>query len=263
MDLLTGKKILICGKGGCGKSVFTSISAKILNSKGYRVSLLDVDPSNADGLSRLCLGMKNGPRPLVDLVKSIGHYGDDGIPFGGKPGELDFKLSRIPARYYMRHENIVLFQVGKVPFQHLSHGELAYIMKYFRLNDSIMLIDNESGIEYFDTVGEEIADIVLILVSPEYESIRLAERINKICRERKVDNVWVILSNIRSENVASELKDQLVRRDLPVIGVVYHDDEIRRAVMAGEMIPYCKAFNQVSKIIRITGTRALTQVFST
>ncbi|MBS0001380.1 MAG: P-loop NTPase, partial [Cyclobacteriaceae bacterium] len=68
MELLRGKRILICGKGGSGKSVFTSLAAKVLNNRGYKVAILDGDPSNPNGLSRISMGMKNGPRPLIEFL---------------------------------------------------------------------------------------------------------------------------------------------------------------------------------------------------
>jgi CO dehydrogenase nickel-insertion accessory protein CooC1 len=178
------------------------------------------------------------------------------------PAELRFKISEIPPRYFLRHENILMFLAGKIPHEHIHTDMYGWILKYFKLSDSVMLVDNEPGIKYFDNDEDEVADIVLIVVSPEYESIRVAEKVNRFSKHRNMDNVWAVLNNIRSENIEQELRAELMSREINVIGTVNHDDEIRKAVFAGEMIPQCRAIEQVSNIIFQLGNRILTMVFS-
>jgi CO dehydrogenase maturation factor len=259
MNRLNGKRILVCGKGGSGKSVFTSLAAKVLDSKGYQVAMLDGDPSNPNGLSRISMGMKNCPRPLIEYLNTeLGIRNTEIL----KPADLKLKLSEIPPRYFLRHENLLLFQAGKVPHQHMNTDIYNHIIKYFTIDDTVMLVDNEPGVKYFDNDEDEKADIVLILVSPEYESIRIAEKVYRFSQHRNIDNVWAVLNNVRSESVATELHDQLISRNIHVLGTVYHDDEIRRAALSGEMIPPCRALKQVSNIIFQMGNRILTVVFS-
>jgi CO dehydrogenase maturation factor len=58
-------KILICGKGGSGKSTTASLIAKNLTTKGFRVLVVDADESNY-GLNQQ-LGLKN-PKELMDQI---------------------------------------------------------------------------------------------------------------------------------------------------------------------------------------------------
>jgi len=53
MKPLIGKRILICGKGGSGKSSIVTLMAQVLEKKGYPVILIDGDASNPGGLLRL------------------------------------------------------------------------------------------------------------------------------------------------------------------------------------------------------------------
>ena len=39
-------KIMICGKGGCGKSTIAVLLSKAFQKKGYRVLIVDADESN-------------------------------------------------------------------------------------------------------------------------------------------------------------------------------------------------------------------------
>ena len=50
---LKNKRILICGKGGCGKSSVVSLLGRSIAKKGYRTILLDADASNPGGLFHL------------------------------------------------------------------------------------------------------------------------------------------------------------------------------------------------------------------
>jgi CO dehydrogenase maturation factor len=54
---LSGKRILVCEKGGCGKSTLVALMANILQRKTYEVMVLDGDASNPEGLVRLLFGV--------------------------------------------------------------------------------------------------------------------------------------------------------------------------------------------------------------
>jgi len=61
-------KILVCGKGGCGKSTISTLLAKEINRRGGKVLVIDTDESNFGLHSQL--GM--------DLPQDFMNY------FGGK-----------------------------------------------------------------------------------------------------------------------------------------------------------------------------------
>ena len=46
MNKIQGVKVIIFGRGGCGKSTITTIMAKNLARKGYRILVIDSDESN-------------------------------------------------------------------------------------------------------------------------------------------------------------------------------------------------------------------------
>ena len=64
---LFGKRILVCGKGGSGKSTVTTLLANALSKKDYEVVVLDGDASNPGGLARLLFGLKEGVKPLINF----------------------------------------------------------------------------------------------------------------------------------------------------------------------------------------------------
>ena len=67
MKFLSGKRILVCGKGRSGKSSIVSLLGNELQKKGYQVILLDADASNPGGLFRLISRKNNAPQPLIEF----------------------------------------------------------------------------------------------------------------------------------------------------------------------------------------------------
>ena len=67
MKILKNRRILVCGKGGSGKSSVVSLLGKSLLKNGYRVILLDADASNPGGLFRLLSDKKDVPEPLIEF----------------------------------------------------------------------------------------------------------------------------------------------------------------------------------------------------
>ena len=97
-------KIMVCGKGGSGKSVVSVLIAKAL-SKDYQVYLIDSDESNA--LLPRSLGVKP-PKPVVQYL------GGRDVMF--KKGETDIvKLDTLPTEYVSTStEGVNLITIVKV-----------------------------------------------------------------------------------------------------------------------------------------------------
>jgi CO dehydrogenase maturation factor len=62
-------KVLICGKGGSGKSTIASLLAKDLKTKGYRVLVVNADESNYSLSAQL--GMEDSKELMDQLAGSI------------------------------------------------------------------------------------------------------------------------------------------------------------------------------------------------
>ena len=109
-------KILICGKGGSGKSTITSLLAKDLKTKGYRVLVVDADESNY-GLSAL-LGMEDpkelmdqlgGRKTVVDKMWAKRSTGEKAAIFSES-----WSINKILVECVSKKENLCLLQIGKV-----------------------------------------------------------------------------------------------------------------------------------------------------
>ncbi|MBN2109497.1 MAG: P-loop NTPase [Methanosarcinaceae archaeon] len=181
-------KILVCGKGGCGKSTLTALLAQAMCRQGYNVLVVDNDESNF-GLHRQ-LGMElpqdflnyfGGKKELVEKMMKAFSSGEKATFF-----EHRWEISDIPEAYVSKNGNLSLMAVGKIhdsgegcacPMGALSKQLLKNIDTS---SNDFVLVDTEAGIEHFGRGVEEGCDILLMVVDPSYESIRLAEKISSL-----------------------------------------------------------------------------------
>lgn len=122
MKTLIGKRILVCGKGGSGKSSIVALMAHVFQSKDYPVLLIDGDASNPGGLIRLMTGDNMAPQPLIEYFggrEKVLCPVDDPSPLTRTSDSRSLidehiSLDEIPPEFYILKNNITLFQVGKI-----------------------------------------------------------------------------------------------------------------------------------------------------
>lgn len=252
-------RILICGKGGSGKSSFVTMMSRVLAAKGYKIVVLDGDASNPGGLARLMFGLKKGPAPLIEFFggrKNVECPVDDPAPLTrlndtSAITEKNIELSEIPPEYFVQKENIVLFQAGKIEKScEGCDGPMSKINRDFVVKgDYVTLIDVEAGIEHFGRGVETNVDIVIVIADPIYESFSIAEKVLKLCSEMGIEKVCTILNKVQSKNIESVMTEELKKRNVKILGVVHYDQEIVKAGLMGTPLDRSEAAENVRKII--------------
>ncbi|RJS84413.1 adenylyl-sulfate kinase [Methanophagales archaeon] len=234
-------KILICGKGGCGKSSVTALLAIELEKRGYKVIVVDNDESNFGLHSQL--GM--------ELPK------DFALHFGGKRMVAEklleskkrerfsvfgegIRASDIPADYMSKKGGISLLAIGKIrdfgegcacPFNALS----ADFLRMLELRKGeFALVDTDAGIEHFGRGVEAGCDLILIVIDPSQESIRLAEKVNKIAEEVGKPLYYVL--NKTDEETARIILDSVDQNK--VVSVIPADKKVFRNCLVGEALDF-------------------------
>ncbi|NQE45506.1 Iron-sulfur cluster carrier protein [ANME-1 cluster archaeon GoMg2] len=234
-------KILICGKGGCGKSSITALLAIELEKRGYKVIVVDNDESNF-GL-HIQLGMEL-PKDFV-------------LHFGGKKmvaekllkpkeGERSnvfgkgIRASGIPEDYMSKKGGISLLAIGKIrdfgegcacPFNALS----ADFLRMLELNKGeFALVDTDAGVEHFGRGVEAGCNLILMVIDPSQESIRLAEKVSKIS-ESAGKPLYYVLNKI-DEETARFLLDSVDRNK--VVSVIPEDKRVFKNCLVGEALDF-------------------------
>jgi CO dehydrogenase maturation factor len=224
-------KILICGKGGCGKSTVTALLAQTLAGRGFNVLGVDNDESNF-GLHRQ-LGLElpqdflnyfGGKKELVEKMMKSFPTGEELTLFESK-----WRLGDIPEEYVSRKGNLSLMAVGKIhDFGEgcaCPMGALAkHLLKNIEtLSDDFVLVDTEAGIEHFGRGVEEGCDILVMVVDPSYESLRLAEKISDLAGIAGKE-LYYVLNRAEGESKAilyGKIPEKRILATLPVMESVF------------------------------------------
>ena len=214
-------KILICGKGGSGKSTIVSLLSKDLETKGYRVLVVDTDESNY-GLSAQ-LGLEK-PKELMDQLggKKIvvnkmwaGRSAGEKAPIFSESWGID----EIPSECVSKKDNLYLLQIGKV--KHFGEGcacPMGGLSRDFlsRLKlgpKDIAVIDTEAGVEHLGRGVASSADVLLLVLDPSYESIRLSEKISAMAKEANKSVYFVLnkMDKATADKISNKIgKDRVV-----------------------------------------------------
>jgi len=221
-------KILICGKGGCGKSTIVALLAKEMAIRKNTVLVIDNDESNIGLHSRL------GMEKPTDFMN---YFGGKKLLFEKtKEMKSKWRLDDLPEDYLMEKGNIQLLSMGKIyqfgegcacPINALS----SKFLEVLDLRDGEFLIaDTDAGIEHFGRGVEKGVDIILVIIDPSRESILLAKKISGLGQQ--VDRpVYYILNRIRDQKTEDLIMNSIDGER--VIAVIPENEEIFISGLAG------------------------------
>jgi len=196
-------KILICGKGGAGKSTLSVLLARAFHGLGYRALLVDADESNF-GVPHL-LG-EDAPENLMDSLggkKGFKQQLNQGLSanaaFGGK-----FGIDDIPKNCRVDADGILMTAVGKI--HHFGEGcacPMGVLSKRFLSGletgeKEIVIVDAEAGVEHFGRGVAGQCDLLVDVVDPTAESFLLAEKISEMGASADRE-VFFILNKVEPE----------------------------------------------------------------
>jgi CO dehydrogenase maturation factor len=261
MKPLNGKRILVCGKGGSGKSSTITLLAHFLELRDYNVILLDGDASNPGGLKRLIAGDTEAPRPLIDYFggrEKVTCPVDDPSPLlrvdtASPVIELHLNPEEIPTEYYIRDNNIRLFQVGKIEQPNEGcDGPMSKVSRDFIVEGPyVTLIDMEAGIEHFGRGIEKNVDVVLVIVDPTFESFEIAHRVNELSRKMGINHVFAILNSVKDNEMERVMRKKLTEKNVEHLGTLKYDEEIFKAGLEGNILNSHNASKQTGYMVNL------------
>jgi CO dehydrogenase maturation factor len=246
------KKIIVCGKGGVGKSTIVALIAEALQADDYSVLVMDMDESNP-GLHRK-LGLEKEPKPLINLFSPPLSAETD--PDRQWIAQEELSIAEIPPEYIMESEGLKLMMAGKIedPFQGCACS-MADITRNFMdklclADNEIALVDAEAGVESFGRGVERSMDTVLVVVEPSFESLTVAEKIGWMADGIGIRMVRAILNKVPSEEVRKKMVGSLVMKNISQAGAVPHDHSVALSNFEGKSPGPSKAKEEIKMIVR-------------
>jgi CO dehydrogenase maturation factor len=206
-------RVLICGKGGCGKSTLSALISRALTNRGYRVLLVDADESNY-GLHHL-MGFPVQANLMDDLGgrKKFKESLNKGFQDGGDGFSSRMDIDSLPDACIFEEDGISLLVIGKIhdfgdgcacPIGLLSKTVLS---KLILGEKDVVIIDTEAGLEHFGRRVDAECDLILGVIDPTYESVMLSKKMESMA-DSAGKNIFFILNKVDPE-IEKSLKARL------------------------------------------------------
>lgn len=237
-------RLLICGKGGAGKSAITLLMAREFKKRGP-IYILDSDESNR--LFPKLLG--------TETPDTIANYLGGRKNLSMEVNKLDnIQLSKLPEEFIkMSPEGIGLTSVGKIeefgegcacPYGLLSK---VLLKKMVLDEDETVLMDTEAGVEHLGRGVEEGIDAIIVIVDPTAEGIAIAKLLrDEAARIGKL--FYMILNKITSE-VEVIMVEKAEEEGITPSAIIRYDPVIFRSSLEGTRLKAGTAQVEISAFI--------------
>jgi CO dehydrogenase maturation factor len=233
-------KIAVSGKGGVGKTTFSSFLIRTLDDMGKHVLAIDADP---DANLAAAIGIENADKIVpISEMKDLIYERTEAQP-GSIGGffKLNPKVDDLPEALSARLGNIKLMRLGGIkkggsgcicPESTLLK---VLVMHIVLARDEVVVMDMEAGIEHLGRGTAKAVDRLLVVVEPGRRSIETAGHIQKLASEIGLTRISLVGNKIRNKGDEDFLKTNLP--DFDFLGFIPYDDLFIEADLSGKS-PY-------------------------
>jgi len=246
--------ISIAGKGGSGKTVITTLLAKIISKNyKYKLLLIDADPTHPH-LSHMVnlVPEKSLEKLRTEVIEEILSRAKD---FEAVAKNIDFEVYNA----ITESKSFSLFSIGQpegpgcfCPSNTLLRKVIGSISKDF----DIVLIDCEAGLEQINRMVIETVDILLIVSDISIRSIETAAAIRDSAKKfTRFRELGIILNRVKGNT--NQIKKKIKDLNLPLWIEIPEDEAITEFELKGKPII---SINEKSKSM-IAVNRLVTYTF--
>ena len=224
-------KIAITGKGGVGKTTFSSILSRMFAEDGYRVLAVDADPdANLASALGFTKEVYESIVPIADMKDVISDRTSSQSGTFNKMFKLNPKVDDIPQKYCKEHNGVRLLTLGSVDYGGSGcvcpeHVLLKRLCSHLILqNKDVVIMDMEAGIEHLGRGTAQGVDAFVVVVEPGERSIQTYRKIKQLGRDIGVRKVFVVGNKIRNNEDEEFIKSNLEDGDL--LGFINYNQEV-------------------------------------
>jgi len=216
-----GKTIAVSGKGGTGKTVFSTLMIKCLADR-RNISILAVDADSAKSL----------PYTLGALVeKTVSDYRQEIINNPGEKRRIsDLNMGSVIREMVVSKPGFDLLVMGRpeAPGCFCAVNDLLrYGIETLSLDYDVTIIDGEAGPEQINRRVIQHLDALVVMADTSFRSLRTASEIMAVVQKQDIIDVGRTGLVINKCMGADERMDEITKRmDLNVWGVLPDDENV-------------------------------------
>ena len=235
-------KIAITGKGGVGKTTFSSMLSRMFAEDGYRVVAVDADP---DANLALALGFPKEVYDSIVPISEMKNFVSDrtaaSVGSFGKMFKLNPKVDDIPENFCKEYNGVRLLTLGTVDSGGSGcvcpeHVLLKRLCSHLILqNKDVVVMDMEAGIEHLGRGTAEGVDAFIVVVEPGERSLQTYRKVKKLGNDIGVKKVFVVGNKIRNKEDEEFIISNL--EDGEALGFIYYNQDVINSDRANQS-PY-------------------------
>ncbi|EGT2200191.1 TPA: AAA family ATPase [Clostridioides difficile] len=224
-------KIAITGKGGVGKTTFSSMLSRMFAEDGYRVVAVDADP---DANLALALGFPKEVYesivPISEMKKLVSDRTAASVGSFGKMFKMNPKVDDIPENFCKKYNGVRLLTLGTVDSGGTGcvcpeHVLLKRLCSHLILqNKDVVVMDMEAGIEHLGRGTAQGVDAFIVVVEPGERSLQTYRKVKKLGHDIGVNKVFVVGNKIRNKEDEEFIIQNL--EDGESLGFIYYNQDV-------------------------------------
>jgi CO dehydrogenase maturation factor len=147
-------------------------------------------------------------------------------------------INDLPEEYLTKKNGIRLLAIGKIhDFGEGCACPMGALAKTLLDNldvteKEIVIVDTEAGIEHFGRGVEQGCDVILVVIEPSYESLKLAGKIDEMAKSIG-KTIYFVLNKVDDDS-RSAMLESLDQSKVNVAGTVPAITDVFKAGLAGE-----------------------------
>jgi len=244
------KIIAISGKGGTGKTMFSTLLIKAIKDlkKDGSILVIDADPDS------------NLPETLgVEVEKTIGdireelkrRIDENTLPKGMT--KQDFLLSKI-YEIIVETKDFDLLVMGRPEGSGCYcsvNNWLRQIIDNLSKDYDYVVIDTEAGLEHLSRRTTQNVDTMIVITDASKRGLGTGHRIKKLAEELEVKfkNIYVVANKIKDENYQT-VEENAKNLGLNLIGKLPYNEEIAKYDLVGKPLYQIDENNDVYREIK-------------
>lgn len=213
--------IVASGKGGVGKTVFTSNAASVLAERGLRVLMIDMNL----GLRNLDLYMGLENKVVFDIADVV-----NGVV---SPKKALVRDKRFPYLY-------LLASTQKKEKLLAGSDSIKKLYADYKNAFDVVLIDGPAGINDELKLASSGVDSAVLITTPEYVSLRDADAVDRLLNDNGIKNRSYVINKVNKDNMRSGLLPTFEEiasiMRIPLLGIIQNDNIIHLSSNTGRPV---------------------------